>query len=105
MSKGINRIIIERQRQIEIEYFDAEHDRDHPLGDLADAAACYARAAAAQARGHKRSEIKPAFLGIVAGREWPWDDQWLKLAEDPIRNLEKAGALIAAEIDRLLDSD
>ena len=33
---------------------------------------------------------------------WPWALGWWKPGTDPIRNLEKAGALIAAEIDRLL---
>lgn len=33
--------------------------------------------------------------------DWPWDEEWWKPSLDPIRNLEKAGALIAAEIDRL----
>jgi hypothetical protein len=32
---------------------------------------------------------------------WPWDYDWWKPSDDPIRNLTKAGALIAAEIDRL----
>lgn len=32
---------------------------------------------------------------------WPWDESWWRPSDDPIRNLEKAGALIAAEIDRL----
>jgi hypothetical protein len=32
---------------------------------------------------------------------WPWDQDWWKPSPDPIRNLVKAGALIAAEIDRL----
>jgi hypothetical protein len=36
-----------------------------------------------------------------AGRLWPWDPSWWKPSPDPIRNLVKAGALIAAEIDRL----
>lgn len=34
-------------------------------------------------------------------REWPWDASWWKPSPDPIANLVKAGALIAAEIDRL----
>ena len=29
-------------------------------------------------------------------------EEWWKPSADPVRNLEKAGALIAAEIDRLL---
>jgi len=32
---------------------------------------------------------------------WPWEREAWKPSEDPIRNLVKAGALIAAEIDRL----
>lgn len=32
---------------------------------------------------------------------WPFDASWWKPSNDPIRNLIKAGALIAAEIDRL----
>jgi hypothetical protein len=35
--------------------------------------------------------------------DWPkeWNVDWWKPSDDPIRNLVKAGALIAAEIDRL----
>ncbi len=35
-------------------------------------------------------------------RWWPWGKSWWKPSDDPIRDLEKAGALIAAEIDRRL---
>jgi hypothetical protein len=39
--------------------------------------------------------------GIWATGFWPWDDEWYKpTPKDPIRQLVKAGALIAAEIDR-----
>jgi hypothetical protein len=34
-------------------------------------------------------------------RLWPFEPASYKLSDDPIRNLTKAGALIAAEIDRL----
>jgi hypothetical protein len=34
-------------------------------------------------------------------KDWPWDLSWLKPSPDPKHNLVKAGALIAAEIDRL----
>jgi hypothetical protein len=33
--------------------------------------------------------------------DWPWDWRFWKPSVDPIRDLVKAGALIAAEIDRL----
>ena len=32
--------------------------------------------------------------------DWPWSDKWWK-PKDKIRDLVRAGALIAAEIDRL----
>jgi hypothetical protein len=39
--------------------------------------------------------------GII-GRYWPWDREWWKpTPNNRIRELAKAGALIAAEIDRL----
>lgn len=50
-------------------------------------------------------------LGYHYGREdggmvklpmdWPWADDWWNPSDDPVRNLVKAGALIAAEIDRI----
>jgi hypothetical protein len=33
---------------------------------------------------------------------WPWDAKWWKPSVDHVRNLVKAGALIAAEIDRMI---
>lgn len=39
---GAERISRERQRQIEVEGWTAEHDNAHPNGELAKAAACYA---------------------------------------------------------------
>jgi hypothetical protein len=38
-------------------------------------------------------------------QDWPWDERWWKPSNDPIRDLVKAGALIAAEIDRLQRSE
>ena len=48
------------------------------------------------------------FMDIEWGNDmhlhiWPFDFKWLKRTpNDRIRELQKAGALIAAEIDRLL---
>jgi hypothetical protein len=42
----------------------------------------------------------PFFGDSGVPREWPWDSKWWKPGER-IRELEKAGALIAAEIARL----
>jgi hypothetical protein len=74
-------IAAERVRQIEAEGWTPEHDDAHDVGELADAAACYAR-------GEQMSSV------------WPWSDEWWK-PSDRRRNLIKAGALIVAEIERL----
>lgn len=85
---GIERIAKERQRQIEAEGWTPEHDDGHDNGSLIRAAAMYLGAA--------DGAITDDML-----RFWPWSMDWWKPSDDPMRNLEKAGALIAAEIDRL----
>jgi hypothetical protein len=75
-----------------------------------------------RARGEMRkqaladlAQAKEDPLGYWLGRErggfkvprgplhrWPWEPEGWKPSDDPIRNLVKAGSLIAAEIDRLL---
>lgn len=100
---GIERIILERERQIHLEGWTADHDDEHKTGELADAAACYAAG--------EHVYIKSAFDEIhkldTYEDIWPFDDSWFKT--DPeysisgrIIELEKAGALCAAEIDRLI---
>lgn len=86
---AIDLIAAERQRQVGEEGWTASHDNSHAHGELARAAACYAR----QSR-----------RGVVSGEppeDWPWDRGWWKPSMDPVRDLVKAGALIAAEIDRI----
>jgi hypothetical protein len=82
---GIELIAAERKRQVTVEGWSEFHDDSHTRGQMARAAACYALQ-------HTN----------VSGRaiRWPWASQWWK-PRDPIRNLVRAGALIAAEIDRL----
>ena len=114
--KGIERIAKERQRQIDEEGWTPEHDDDHTEHELAFAAACYA------AGFHLVGVFVDDIGAPRAESIWPWDESWDKrpkiLNEDNepirllhpeetarderIRALEKAGALIAAEIDRLL---
>jgi hypothetical protein len=79
---GIGLIAQERTRQISKEGWTPGHDDEHDEGQLAKAAACYA---------------------LGRNHYWPWDMQWWKpTPNDRIRELAKAGALIAAEIDRLI---
>jgi hypothetical protein len=112
---GAKRIADERERQMKKEGWDAEHDDGHVDRELALAAICYA----APGEVVLRTEIDG---GVGYVDTWPneWDVQWdkrpyhkngaiKKMDELPvkvqIRMLEKAGALIAAEIDRLLRAD
>jgi hypothetical protein len=87
---GIELIAAERQRQIEKEGWTAEHDAEHKEGELAIAAACYAY---------------PNYdedWAVQSQLQWPFErKRWKPTPENRIRELQKAGALIAAEIDRL----
>lgn len=94
---GIERMAAERQRQIDAEGWTPEHDDEHVLGELRDAARAYLYVA----RPSADLRIALAPWAYIAPPWWPWHPDWWKPSDDPIRNLEKAGALIAAEIDRL----
>ena len=90
MKTGIEQIAEERQRQITEEGWTPEHDWQHDNGSLALAAACYALPP------HVTAE-----WNIIA-HLWPWyRDQYKPCPFNRIKELVKAGALIAAEIDRL----
>lgn len=94
---GVDLIAAERSRQVEVEGFTAEHDDEHFLGELAGAAACYAALASRQAAsGLNRAEAQSPPC-----QSWRWSHEWWKPSFDPVHNLVRAGALIAAEIDRL----
>jgi hypothetical protein len=88
MKTGTELIEEERARQISQEGWTPEHDATHNFGELRRAAAAYALAAKAG---------QDALIPV----SWPWSQRWWKPSDDPVRNLVKAGALIAAEIDRL----
>jgi hypothetical protein len=100
---GIELITAERQRQVEKEGFDSEHDDQHH-NDLALAAGCYVDHVVGRAW-----VVSDPDLGIDAYQmetlpdNWPddWDEKYWKPTR-PVRDLVKAGALIAAEIDRRL---
>jgi hypothetical protein len=108
MTAGTDLITAERQRQIEVEGWDAQHDADHS-DELALAGACYALT-----REERDTEtyIRHRTRTILS-ELWPWQDKWWKpvtpadgspksFAEARVRELVKAGALIAAAIDDLI---
>lgn len=84
-SDGVALIAAERRRHPDEEGWTPEHDDAHDGGEMAHAGAFYALATA---------ELRER-IG------WPWEMSWFK-STNRIRDLTKAGALIAAEIDRLL---
>lgn len=83
---GVQLIAAERKRQVELEHWTAEHDAGHVNGEIAEAAAAYAL--------HSAGDC------LTAARVWPFG--WHYKPRDPVSDLVRAGALIAAEIDRLL---
>ena len=118
---GAELIAAERQRQIDAEGWTAEHDDEHEFEQLALAAACYAAPEAIYI-GRVNNRV------VKLEDAWPWNAEEFKPDRDVrawifeqrgsphstviidreelrlgrIRELTKAGALIAAEIDRLL---
>lgn len=88
---GIELIAIERDRQVTAEGWTPMHDDNHGMGELALAAKTYILLAQDIICGRARA--------VYPG--WPWEYSWWKPSPDPVRNLVKAGALIAAEIDRI----
>ena len=100
MKTGSELIAEERQRQVEEEGWSSAHDDGYFGFELPRAAACYAMG-------------EPIFLerrlGVGGDRRlpivtfpnvWPWDKEEWK-PKDDLSNLVRAGALIAAEIDRI----
>lgn len=89
---GTYMIAVERERQIKDEGYDAEHDHVHAPMTLARAAVSYILC-----NDEKKRKI-------AKNTYWPWEDMYYKPL-DMKRNLVRAGALVAAAIDRLLAED
>ena len=93
MKNGIELIAEERLRQIEEQGFDAAHDDLELDDELVRVAICYA------------SHASELYLGQTL---WPksWDRSWDKRTKhDRKKKLAIAGALIAAELDRLIRAE
>lgn len=89
MSDGLHIIAAERNRQLSEEHRSLDEDLLHVHCELARAASCYA--------------MPTGYRDGNPPSQWPWHPFWWKPSpENRIRDLAKAGALIAAEIDRLL---
>lgn len=108
---GAELIAAERQRQVEKEGWTPSHDDEHVHGELATVATCYATPNPQQVHvreGYGELPILRGECAVYGDMEftvplvWPetWHPAWWK-PTDRITDLVKAGALIAAEIDRL----
>lgn len=94
-------VLAERQRQVATEGYDAAHDDEHELGELALAASYYAVTSAASLLPWPTAGLpsnRPA-LQLKADFLWPWspNDRKPKSGRD---DLVRAAALIIAEIER-----
>lgn len=97
-SRGVFVIDAERRRQLYQEGYDSRHDREHVRGELADGAAVYAMT---------EESLKKYMLWSPnpdVPSLWPFEEAMYKpTPNNRVRQLAKAGAMIAAEIDRLMD--
>lgn len=110
---GLERIAAEYQRCRQAEGFNAQHDDEHDGDELANAAACYALPEPRRLRAVSRTRTQytdrdgssvqvPTGEYAMVPSDWPWSPEWWKpTPQDRIRELAKAGNLIACEIDRL----
>jgi hypothetical protein len=106
MKTGIELITEERKRQIESEGYTPQHDSEHDVRELVHAAITYARSSDLSLHSETFEpddswhEINEPFYRNQVKCGWPWDEKYFK-PTTPLRDLIKAGALIAAAIDRL----
>lgn len=103
--EGICRIARERLRQIKVEGYAVAEDYKYLGRELARAATCYVSFASASVA--RREEIRAETALGIHPAGWPWELQYWKPGPDNtatsrLRELEKAGALIAAQIDVLM---
>lgn len=106
MKTGIEMIADERKRQVEVEGYSEQHDSCHSPRKLIQAAQTYLESADLTLHSKEFSpsnswhQTNLPFYRNEIKRTWPWEQESFKPTTD-IRDLVKAGALIAAAIDRL----
>jgi hypothetical protein len=95
MKTGVELIAEERQRQVKEEGYTPEHDSLHDGGEIALSAACYA-AYPLEIFKKLEYDMQVHFKQLI-----PFDQYKIDESKSEIRRMIIAGALIAAEIDRL----
>lgn len=91
---GARMIANERRRQMIVEGYGADHDEGH-VTELLEAGLSYTDLIIWRRR-------HPDCQSDFGATRWPWGLKFWKPTIDPVRQLVKAGALIAAAIDALL---
>lgn len=116
LTAGTRLIAEERTRQIEVEGYRPSHDVKHFEGELAYGAICYAypnKKLILKRQDAMVPNVPTVYLKngpegegtylVMPPSVWPFGlESWKPTPKDRIRELTKAGALIAAEIDRLI---
>lgn len=110
-ASGVEMITAERQRQVSQEKWSAEHDDTHSGAEMALMAAHYTLLAAREdcadqtVAGPEANDltrlIDLALPLLIPFGWWPSSKAKIRNLDGRIGNLVRAGALIAAEIDRL----
>lgn len=102
MKRGIDLIAEERQRQIDVEGYTEQHDSQHNASELIYAAIAYVESAKVGvncAEMGNTNETEIMIMKSDMGRHYPFG--WSFKPSTDVRDLVKAGALIAAAIDRI----
>lgn len=95
---GVQLIAKERLRQIHVEHHSKEGDIvNNEANTLSNAALCYL------IPPDQREEVEDPDGVSLLEYFWPWESIYFKpTPDDRMRELTKAGALVAAEIDRIM---
>ena len=103
MSTAVELIAAEQERARTEEGYTPEHDVGHAV-ELVWAGRCYAEETAM--RLNRKPTMLPGAEWLSAPDfqdfPWPWAPRYWKPTGDPVRDLVKAGSLIASAIDSLL---
>lgn len=111
MKTALQLIHEERERQINVKGWTPEHDRHHTAGELANAAASYALTPDIRLKLAIQESPRITKFAVCLGDHkelcppiiWPFEEDAFKATpEDRLRELAKAGALIVAEMERLM---
>lgn len=117
MKTGIELIAAERDRQVNVEGWSAQYDDGHSKGELGAAAIAYVANGCqilTQVKVFTEPRCKCGARGLADCscalltpdekwvKPWPWAPTEFNPKPNPVADLVRAGALIAAEIDRLL---